>query len=58
MQTITRKSLLYKSGVEYADYCINHAEAEVQGVVGGQEWSIGRDCRHLGDGSGRRDRRH
>jgi len=26
MQKITRKSLLYKSGVEYADYCINHAE--------------------------------
>jgi len=26
MKTIRRKSLLYKSGVEYADYCINHAE--------------------------------
>lgn len=26
MLKITRKSLLYKSGVEYADYCINHAE--------------------------------
>ncbi len=26
MKTITRKSLLYKSGVEYADYCINHVE--------------------------------
>lgn len=26
MQTIKRKSLLYKSGVEYADYCINHIE--------------------------------
>jgi len=26
MKTIKRKSLLYKSGVEYADYCINHAE--------------------------------
>ena len=26
MQKIQRKSLLYKSGVEYADYCINHAE--------------------------------
>jgi DNA repair photolyase len=24
METITRKSLLYKSGVEYADYCLNH----------------------------------
>lgn len=26
MKSIKRKSLLYKSGVEYADYCINHAE--------------------------------
>jgi len=26
MLKIKRKSLLYKSGVEYADYCINHAE--------------------------------
>ena len=26
MQKIQRKSLLYKSTVEYADYCINHAE--------------------------------
>ncbi|KKO02743.1 hypothetical protein LCGC14_0101920 [marine sediment metagenome] len=26
MQRIIRKSLLYKSGVEYADYCINHVE--------------------------------
>lgn len=26
MKKITRKSLLYKSGVEYADYCINHVE--------------------------------
>jgi DNA repair photolyase len=26
MEKIYRKSLLYKSGVEYADYCINHAE--------------------------------
>ena len=26
MQKIQRKSLLYKSGVEYADYCINHVE--------------------------------
>ena len=26
MQKITRKTLLYKSGVEYADFCINHAE--------------------------------
>jgi DNA repair photolyase len=26
MLTILRKSLLYKSGVEYADYCLNHVE--------------------------------
>lgn len=26
MLKITRKTLLYKSGVEYADFCINHAE--------------------------------
>ena len=26
MQTIERKSLLYKSEVEYADFCLNHAE--------------------------------
>ncbi|MDP3043047.1 MAG: radical SAM protein [bacterium] len=26
MLKITRKSLLYKSGVEYADYCLNHIE--------------------------------
>jgi len=26
MQTIERKSLLYKSEVEYGDYCINHVE--------------------------------
>jgi DNA repair photolyase len=26
MQKIQRKSLLYKSGVEYADYCVNHVE--------------------------------
>ncbi len=26
MQKITRKTLLYKSGVEYADYGLNHAE--------------------------------
>lgn len=26
MQTIKRKSLLYKSGVEYADFCLNHVE--------------------------------
>lgn len=26
LQAIKRKSLLYKSGVEYADYCINHVE--------------------------------
>lgn len=26
MQSIKRKSLLYKSGVEYVDYCLNHVE--------------------------------
>ncbi len=26
MKKITRKTLLYRSGVEYADYCINHVE--------------------------------
>jgi len=26
MKSIKRKSLLYKSGVEYADYCLNHVE--------------------------------
>lgn len=26
MKTIKRKSLLYQSGVEYADYCLNHVE--------------------------------
>jgi len=26
MKTVTRKSLLYKSKVEYADFCINHIE--------------------------------
>lgn len=26
MKQITRKSLLYKSGVEYADFCLNHVE--------------------------------
>tara|TARA_Y100000310_G_C20658244_1_gene803181 strand:+ start:1225 stop:2046 length:822 start_codon:yes stop_codon:yes gene_type:complete len=26
MQKIKRKSLLYKSGVEYADFCLNHVE--------------------------------
>ena len=26
MKKIYRKSLLYKSGVEYADYCLNHVE--------------------------------
>ena len=26
MENITRKSLLYQSGVEYADFCLNHVE--------------------------------
>jgi DNA repair photolyase len=33
MQKIQRKSLLYKSGVEYADYCINHAEGCSHGCI-------------------------
>jgi len=31
MQKITRKTLLYKSGVEYADFCINHVEGCAHG---------------------------
>ncbi len=31
MKNITRKALLYKSGVEYADYCINHVEGCAHG---------------------------
>lgn len=31
MEYITRKTLLYKSGVEYADYSINHAEGCAHG---------------------------
>ena len=31
MKSITRKTLLYKSGVEYADYCINHVEGCAHG---------------------------
>ncbi len=31
MKKIKRKSLLYKSGVEYADYCINHIEGCAHG---------------------------
>jgi DNA repair photolyase len=31
MKTVTRKTLLYKSGVEYADYCINHVEGCAHG---------------------------
>jgi len=33
MQKITRKTLLYKSGVEYADYCINHIEGCAHGCT-------------------------
>lgn len=33
MRSITRKSLLYKSGVEYADYCINHVEGCSHGCM-------------------------
>ena len=31
MRTLVRKSLLYKSDVEYADYCINHIEGCAHG---------------------------
>lgn len=31
MKTITKKTLLYKSGVEYANYCINHVEGCAHG---------------------------
>ncbi len=31
MKKITRKTLLYKSGVEYADFCINHVEGCAHG---------------------------
>lgn len=31
MKTILRKTLLYKSGVEYADFCINHVEGCAHG---------------------------
>lgn len=31
MKTIVRKTLLYKSNVEYADYCINHLEGCAHG---------------------------
>lgn len=31
MQKIKRKSLLYKSGVEYADFCLNHVEGCAHG---------------------------
>lgn len=31
MKTITRKTLLYKSGVEYGDFCINHIEGCAHG---------------------------
>lgn len=33
MQYITRKSLLYKSSVEYADFCINHVEGCAHGCT-------------------------
>lgn len=33
MQKITRKSLLYRSGVEYADFCINHVEGCAHGCT-------------------------
>ncbi len=33
MQTIKRKTLLYKSGVEYGDFCINHVEGCPHGCL-------------------------
>ena len=33
MKTILRKTLLYKSGVEYADFCINHVEGCAHGCT-------------------------
>ena len=33
MTTITRKTLLYKSGVEYADYSLNHVEGCTHGCI-------------------------
>lgn len=33
LKTITRKSLLYKSGVEYADFAINHVEGCSHGCL-------------------------
>ena len=33
MQKIKRKSLLYKSGVEYADFCLNHVEGCAHGCT-------------------------
>lgn len=33
LKTITRKTLLYKSGVEYADYALNHAEGCTHGCT-------------------------
>ncbi len=33
MKKIKRKSLLYKSGVEYADFCLNHVEGCSHGCV-------------------------
>lgn len=33
LQTITRKTLLYKSGVEFADYALNHAEGCTHGCT-------------------------
>lgn len=33
MKTITRKTLLYRSGVEYADFCINHVEGCAHGCT-------------------------
>ena len=33
MKTIKRKSLLYKTGVEYGDYTINHVQGCAHGCL-------------------------
>lgn len=33
MKKIKRKSLLYKSNVEYADFCLNHVEGCSHGCI-------------------------
>jgi DNA repair photolyase len=33
MEKIIRKTLIYKSNVEYADYCLNHVEGCAHGCT-------------------------